>query len=383
MKNKKYYTYMYISVLLLIFIGGINFYNNHFLYKKTNVFKVIKGTAVDVIPGNVHIQPKIEYLVYSEASGKVLSCLSTHGKTPKQVHKNQIILIVDPFEIYNNLQNFKLFYKKAYAQKKLNINNEFFTLQNSQLDFIMSINLFKQGRLSQIEFDNKKNALKNVLTNYYYSRINKEFDLESKKLELEKIKESYKKLYIKTPFSGIITDTFLMPGMKIVPGHPVFKILAKDNLIEISISEEDYIGIKIGQRVKIYINGIKNKIFNGKIKSLKGASTNDSKRRSVYVTINKISDKSLLIPGMTGHASIIKAKKDNTLIVPKKSLLGNFIYTLDIYNKVKIKKVDVGYTDFDYAEILNGLKMNDLVIADNLFNYREGQKLNPKIINKI
>jgi len=87
-----------------------------------------------------------------------------------------------------------------------------------------------------------------------------------------------------------------------------------------------------------------------------------------------------LTPGMTGQASITKATHDNVVIVPRSALTGNFVYVIN-KGKVELRKIVPGFIGFDKVEIKEGLKLGEIVIVEDIFNFRNSQRVKTQKIS--
>ena len=82
--------------------------------------------------------------------------------------------------------------------------------------------------------------------------------------------------------------------------------------------------------------------------------------------------------GASGRAEIIKNEIENTVIIPRKALLGNSVLVVK-NNSVEIVKVKVGAKNLEKVEIIEGLKVGDQVISETPHLFYDQQRVNPRL----
>ena len=87
----------------------------------------------------------------------------------------------------------------------------------------------------------------------------------------------------------------------------------------------------------------------------------------------------MLVPGITGEVTIIIAERDNALLIPRRALVGEFVYVVD-GSKVVLRKVVKGYESLNLVEITSGLNIGDLVIAEQQDRFREGERVRTQVL---
>ena len=99
-------------------------------------------------------------------------------------------------------------------------------------------------------------------------------------------------------------------------------------------------------------------------------------RRKLYLSI----DSEIELPtGGSGRAEIVKGVRENTLIIPRKALLGNSV--LVVQNGIaSIREVRIGASNLNEVEILEGLEAEDQVIVDTPHLYGDGQKVTVSVL---
>jgi multidrug efflux pump subunit AcrA (membrane-fusion protein) len=93
----------------------------------------------------------------------------------------------------------------------------------------------------------------------------------------------------------------------------------------------------------------------------------------------KLDSNKTLAVGSSGRAEIIKQEIQNTLIIPRKALLGNSVFAVRDGKAMQVK-VEAGAKNLEYVEIKKGLKANDLVISETPHLFYNGEQVTYTLI---
>jgi len=187
---------------------------------------------------------------------------------------------------------------------------------------------------------------------------------------------------ILAPFSGILGYTGLTED--ILVSNNIFIITLDDNTTiysDIKIPE-NYSGfIKKGLPIDVRLSSYKNKVFKGKVDFVSSRINADT--RSLLSRI-KVENKNLeLISGSLLEVSV-KFNLRNSLSVPDTSVMiegdNSYVYKVNHENIVNKTKVKIGQRDDRNIEIISGLSVGDIVVAEGLKKVRSQEKIKP--INK-
>ena len=86
-----------------------------------------------------------------------------------------------------------------------------------------------------------------------------------------------------------------------------------------------------------------------------------------------------LKPGLTGEVSIIIAKRANAVIVPRRALVGEYLYVVE-GGRLALRKVVKGYEGLNEVEILSGLQAGESVVVEQQDRYREGERVRTQVL---
>ena len=208
--------------------------------------------------------------------------------------------------------------------------------------------------------------LQNLVTDHAVSKR----DLDEAKRIAATASAALEKTIIRAPFSGFIAELNLEVGQlaqitAVIPKAPIRLVDTAPRYIKVQFDEIDLRRIKVGLPCRIKILAVSKESFSGQIRSvIEFVSSVKEQDRTAEVEVS-IDSESLLPVGASADVEVILNKKENVMLVPARSVLGNkdnrFVY---IYDNGKAKKlsIKVGISNFDQVEILEGLKTENLVI---------------------
>ena len=184
------------------------------------------------------------------------------------------------------------------------------------------------------------------------------------------------------PFSGVLGYTGLTED--ILVSNNIIIITLDDNSTiysDIKIPENYSASIKKGLPVDVKISSYKDKIFSGEVDFVSSRINADT--RSLLSRIKIMNEKSELISGSLLEVSV-KFNLRNSLSVPDTSVMiegdKSFVYIINnenIANKIEVK---TGLRDDKNIEIISGLNLGDIIVAEGLKKVRPSGKIKP--INK-
>ncbi|HUU01336.1 MAG TPA: efflux RND transporter periplasmic adaptor subunit [Myxococcota bacterium] len=199
---------------------------------------------------------------------------------------------------------------------------------------------------------------------------------------------------INAPISGVIAGKMLEKGDMAVPQVPLCRILDIERLkIEIKLVEKDVARVRLGQEVRIKLDCCGDKIFIGKLTSIRPYIDPDTRTNTVEVTLDNPRDKItglwLLKPGMFGRAELIVSERKDVLAAPEPALLldnrllkqqqaGEILrkaFVVDDQGLAHQRLVRLGARKGSLYEVLAGLQEGDRVVVRGQHGLRDGQQV--------
>ena len=184
------------------------------------------------------------------------------------------------------------------------------------------------------------------------------------------------------PFSGVLGYTGLTEDI-LVSDNIIIITLDDNSTIysDIKIPENYSASIKKGLPVDVKISSYKDKIFSGEIDFVSSRINADT--RSLLSRIKIVNKNSELISGSLLEVGV-KFNLRNSLSVPDTSVMiegdKSFVYLINSENIANKTEIKTGLRDDKSIEIISGLNIGDIIVAEGLKKVRPRGKIKP--INK-
>ena len=183
------------------------------------------------------------------------------------------------------------------------------------------------------------------------------------------------------PFSGVLGYTGLTEDILVT--NNIIIITLDDNSIiysDIKIPENYSASIKKGLPVEVKISSYKDKIFSGEVDFVSSRINADT--RSLLSRIKVKNDDLNLISGSLLEVSV-KFNLRNSLSVPDTSVMvegdKSYVYLIDDENTANKTEVITGLRGDKSIEIISGLNVGDIIVAEGLKKVRPQGKIKPII----
>ena len=190
--------------------------------------------------------------------------------------------------------------------------------------------------------------------------------------ELEQARLNLSYTSIVSPLAGTVTIRSVEVGNMVTANQAVFSVADFDPLLaRIRIPEKNMGKVAIGQGARVSVESAPGRRFRGVVKMI--SPVVDPESGTIKVTIRiPGGGNGILRPGMFASVHIITEVHRNTLVIPKKAIVhegeGNqvFVYERDGEQRggtAVRRKVEMGFSDNEYLEILSGLAEAEQVIT--------------------
>jgi membrane fusion protein, multidrug efflux system len=192
-----------------------------------------------------------------------------------------------------------------------------------------------------------------------------------------KTMESY--LKITAPFEGVVTDRLVHPGALVGPNSnsPLLVIQEVSKLrLVVSVPEENVGGIARGATVSFRVPAYAERTFSGTVARIPRVL--DPKTRSMPVELDVQNKDQVLAPGMYPTVNWPVRSSQQTLLVPKTSVVTTTERTFVIREKNgRAEWVDVrkGPSEGDLIQVIGPLKAGERVVKRANDEIREGTPL--------
>ncbi len=241
-------------------------------------------------------------------------------------------------------------------EMKLNMEQAKARADNTLRLFDRSKEMFEKNLVSKEQFDDAKYQDETAQSQYESARLQWQYTS------------------IIAPIDGIVTSRLIELGDYITVNRVVFSIADYDTLrARIYIPERDISKIRVNQQAKITVEAHADKEFAGRVQMINPVV--DPSSGTVKVTVEITRQTSGLLPGMFAAVFLLTDTHENTLIVPKRSLvLESETDRVFVYENgtAALRDIKIGFTESENMEIVDGLHAGDLVISVGQEGLRDG-----------
>ncbi|HKV80003.1 MAG TPA: efflux RND transporter periplasmic adaptor subunit [Candidatus Sulfotelmatobacter sp.] len=198
--------------------------------------------------------------------------------------------------------------------------------------------------------------------------------------------------HVTAPFAGVVTKRYADTGTMIQAGTssdtqsmPVVQLAEYTKLrLVVPVPESAVPGLQLGSVVQVHVTAM-NQDFEGKVARFADALNDET--RTMHTEIDVKNPDGALKEGMYAEAKLILKQHKDVLTVPIQALernsSGATVLIVDALGRVEKREVKLGVESSDRVEVVAGLADNDRVIVGNHSEFREGEKVQPKVVNEM
>ena len=175
------------------------------------------------------------------------------------------------------------------------------------------------------------------------------------------------------PIDGVVTTVEAALGTPVEPDKNLIQVVDLSEVFaEGRIFEGQVAAVKVGQKVRVYVESFPQDVFEGTVDVVSGALDPESRTLRVWARLKNPDGK--LRPNMRARLSIVTGQADSVVAVPHSALLGDagnlfaFVEADDKGLTYERRAVVVGMKDDRFAEIIEGIFPGDKVVT--LGNYQ-------------
>ncbi|MEP7154998.1 MAG: efflux RND transporter periplasmic adaptor subunit [Betaproteobacteria bacterium] len=182
------------------------------------------------------------------------------------------------------------------------------------------------------------------------------------------------KLEIKAPFPGIVGLRQVSIGDYVKDGQDIVNLEGVDPLkVDFKVPELYLKQVATGQSLQITLDAFPNQTFQGKVFAINPLV--DSNGRSIVIRAIVKNNEAHLRPGMFARVRLLFGSEQDSVAVPEQSLIpvGDEQYLFKVVDgRAQRFKVDIGQRREGQVEIVQGLKVGDVVVTAGQLKLRDG-----------
>lgn len=402
-RKKKFIKYGAIGVAAVVCIAVLISFMRSSVNKKDLVFSEVDNGTIEVsVSASGKVVPAFEEIINSPINTRIVEVYRKGGDS---VDVDTPILKLD-------LQSTETEYKKLldeeqmkrYQLEQLKVNNNTYL---SDLSMQVKISAMKLNRMevelrneryldslgsgttdkvrqAELNFNTGKLELEQLRQQYANESKVKEADLKVKELEfnifsksLAEMKRTLDDAQIRSPRKAILTYINNQVGAQVAEGSQV-AIISDLSHFKVEGEIADTYGDRVAAGGRAIVK-IGNEKLEGTVSSVTPLSKNGV--ISFIVQLNEDNNKRLR-SGLKTDVYVMNAVKEGVLRLANASYyVGRGEYELfvqDSKDEVVKRKVQLGDSNFEYVEVISGLKPGDKVVVSDMSSYKNKNKLKLK-----
>lgn len=359
------------------------------------VVKTARHTLTNTLQIAAEFEPFQEINIYAKVSGYIQKLYIDWGT---HVSQGQLLAVLEIPELQQQIELDQAAVRRseqdlARSNEELSRAESSYKVANLTYTRLADVQKTRPELVAQQEIDEAQG--KDLEANAGVSAAKasvaaSEQGLLASKAMLEKDKAVYSYARISAPFDGVITEmdaytgALLPAGTSSNKGDQALCRLSQNDLLRlvIPLPERAVPDVRLGEMVAVSVS-TNNKTFDGKI--VRSSDQIDTATRTMHTEIDVPNPKYELVPGMYANANIPLHTAQNVLAVPIQALQASgedkgSILVVSAENRIEKKDVTLGLQTANYAEVLSGLKENELVVYGEQAQYKPGELVIPQVV---
>ncbi|HAV77984.1 MAG TPA: hypothetical protein DCX53_11600 [Anaerolineae bacterium] len=174
---------------------------------------------------------------------------------------------------------------------------------------------------------------------------------------------------VSSPFAGIVTESYPMPGDQVSAGATAFRIddLSK-LLVDVDVSEVDINTVTIGQPVTLTFDAILGNDYHGEVVEVAQTGSSVQGVVNFKVTVELLDADASVKPGMTAAVNITVKELNDVVLIPNRAVRlsdGNRVVYLLVDGQPVKTNIRLGSSSESMSIILSGdVKEGDVIILN-------------------
>jgi len=328
------------------------------------------GKALQAVPGSVTVLAEFDMDLKSEIGGRVIESALDPGAAFKE---GAILVQIDSSDLELEIEGIQGEYEAA--KQRIAVGSSIaLELASAREDLAASERLMRTGNLSESIYRKQERDVQQIEKRLELERVDNELLIANYENTLAQKQRELEKMQVIAPFECVVSEVFAHPGDLIGGGAPIAKLISTSRTVEARISEENFSNIRVGQIASIRLLGYGNEQFNAAVSKVLPSADAETQRYIIRLDVDI--ELSKLVPGLTGEVSIVTAERSNTVIIPRRALIGDKVMVVND-GVVEVRSVEAGYESLNEVEILSGLEVGELVVTEELDLFRDGDRVSP------
>jgi RND family efflux transporter MFP subunit len=346
---------------------------------KVAVERARLGDVKNVVWVTGEVQPLVSVEIVPKVAGRLERLRRPDNTLIEEdviVEKDEVVAVIEHAQLDAAERSAEAALKvaqAAYETAKVN-------LTDSQREKDRWTKLRQQGSGTEQQLDMVETAYARAQTQAKHA----EAQIAQAEAMLEQAKVSLEDATIESPISGVVSRKYVDEGAFVGPSSPLFRVV---DISEVEITggaaDRHYPKLEAGKTAAdVEVDAYPGETFSGFVTRLRPEL--DKVTRTVAVTI-KVANKELkLKPGMYARIRLVLDERKNVVLVSDDALMNSqgqqqvFVVNDGIIHKRPVK---IGLEESVNNEVIDGLKLGDMVVVRGQELLREGMKVETQEVN--
>ena len=338
------------------------------------VMAAVRGKSLKSVAGTVEVKAEFVMELKSEVGGRVKS---TDLDVGKRVFAKDVLVQIDTGDV--DLEIERIRNEIVAAKKRVDVGSTLRAeLDNLRDTFENKERQTKAGAYPAAELEKDRRTLQQMQQRVELDEVNLRLALQILENSLRSKEREKSKMTITAAVDGVVTAVFARAGDLIGSNSPIATIMAVGRVIEAKLSEENFSLVQVGQKASVRFLTHGNDQYNAVISKVLPSADPATQRYTVFLDVFLPEDR-VLVPGLTGEVSIIIAERPDAVIVPRRALIGEYLYVLE-GSRLTRRKVEKGYESLNQVEIVKGVQPGELVVVEQHDLFRDGDRVRPQVL---
>ncbi|MCC5835404.1 MAG: efflux RND transporter periplasmic adaptor subunit [Opitutales bacterium] len=328
------------------------------------------GEATSAVTGTIEVLATRDQTLKTETGGRVAEIPFDLGEP---VEEGTLLVRFDASRFENEREQMRVRLNAAREAAEWPLPNELDLKSLEDREAALRLRV-ERGAAPRSELDRLHQEMDKLRLYRDRERLQQRESIALMELQLEALERRIGEAELRSPFAGRVVELFAQTGDLLHGNADVVRVVSDEWFLDMTLSEEDFAGVALGQPVVARLASFGGREIRGKVDHISTVVDAERKTRSLMVSLDEIPEGMAL--GQTGEAYLVRDQRSGNVVIPRRALLGRQVYVLE-NGQVRIRSVEPGYLSLNRAEILSGLEPGDRVIVDRQSDLREGDRVRP------
>lgn len=329
------------------------------------------GTAFNAVPGSVVVKADRDEQLRADVSGRILTSSLIEGAPFK---KGDVLAQVDTADLLLDIERTETDLNSTRQRVEIDRSAEL-ALETAKSEFENFVRLHKQGALADFEMEKREREYKLVQQKVELTRIENQRLIDSLDNQLRTKQRQLEKMTIRAPFDGVVSRVLVKENALVSNGESIASIVSIQRTVEAKVSEENFAGVRPGQKAVVRFLGYDG-TFDAVVTKLLPTADPETQRYIVHLDVTI--DPQRLVPGITGEVNIIVGERQAQALVPRRALFGHSLWVVK-NGIVEARPVQLGFVSLNIVEVVGNLAPGEAVIIDDIDQFHAGQRVRTEV----